>query len=62
MERARLKPLPLNQYKVSTPTLGGFSLLQSVQNVCFFKIYFIAAKSSFSCVAPCRDATALPVA
>lgn len=33
MERAQLKPLPLNQYKVSTPTLGGFSLLQSVQNV-----------------------------
>lgn len=61
MERAQLKPLPLNQYKVSTPTLAGFSLLQSVQNV-FFQIYFIAAKSSFSCVALCRDATALPVA
>lgn len=41
MERAQLKPLPLNQYKVSTPTLGGFSLLQSVQNVLFFKFILL---------------------
>lgn len=55
MERAQLKPLPLNQHKVSTPTLGGFSLLQSVQNVFFY--LFILLLLSLHLAAPRRAET-----